>query len=118
MGKKNDGGWDSVYSTSWAMRAMNALGVSWTKGENTIGAYLGNLQTEDGAVSPASETTKPHLGDKLCYRRSLSEAMERNYAIRFQIRKYCGQSRTPSDTFRNNQWFGSYSRTIKLLQST
>ncbi len=60
-GQKNDGGWDSVYSTSWAMQAMNALGVSWTKGENTIDSYLGNLQTEDGAVSPASETLQNRI---------------------------------------------------------
>ena len=59
--QKNDGGWSSVYSTSWAMQAMGALNASWTKGGHIPIDYLGLQQTNDGAVSPASETIQNRI---------------------------------------------------------
>ncbi|KKQ45636.1 MAG: hypothetical protein US65_C0051G0004 [Candidatus Yanofskybacteria bacterium GW2011_GWC2_37_9] len=58
--QNNDGGFgdsaSSVYSTSWAMQAMGALGESWTKDGYTASFYLGGQQAEDGAALPSSET--------------------------------------------------------------
>ncbi len=58
--QNNDGGFgdsaSSVYSTSWAMQAMGALGESWTKDGHTTSSYLGGQQAEDGAALPSSET--------------------------------------------------------------
>jgi len=57
----NDGGWDNVSSTSWAMQAMNTLGTSWKKNDHTANSYLGLQQTEDGAVLLLSETSQDRI---------------------------------------------------------
>lgn len=54
--QRSDGGWNSVYSTSWTMQAMSALSASWTKGGHTPNDYLGGQQMGDGATLPSSET--------------------------------------------------------------
>ena len=60
-GQNGDGGWNSVYSTSWAMQAMSALGASWTKGIDTPNNYLGKQQAGDGAALPPSETLQNRI---------------------------------------------------------
>ncbi len=55
-GQNDDGGWNSVYSTSWTMQAMSALSASWTKNNKSSLDYLAEQQEEDGAVLPSSET--------------------------------------------------------------
>ncbi len=57
----NDGGWDNVSSTSWAMQAMSALSLSWIKNGKTPIDYLGVAQTNDGAVLPLSETPENRI---------------------------------------------------------
>ena len=51
--QENSGGFKNVYSTSWVMQAMAALGeskISWARNENTPGDYLYSQQAEDGGV--------------------------------------------------------------------
>ncbi|OGI75641.1 hypothetical protein A3C67_02500 [Candidatus Nomurabacteria bacterium RIFCSPHIGHO2_02_FULL_42_19] len=61
-GEQNeDGSWGSVYSTSWAMQAMNVLNESWSKNENTPLDYLGKQQAGDGAVLSSSETLQNRI---------------------------------------------------------
>lgn len=48
--QRENGGWESVYSTSWAMQAMNTLNVLWVRnGRNPID-YFNSQQDEDGAM--------------------------------------------------------------------
>lgn len=46
-----DGGFGSVYSTSWAMQA----GAGWMKNGKTPTDYLASMQASDGAAIPGSE---------------------------------------------------------------
>lgn len=51
--QENSGGFGNVYSTSWVMQAMTALGesnTSWVRNNNTPGDYLYSEQAEDGGV--------------------------------------------------------------------
>jgi len=52
----SDGGFNSVYSTSWALQAMNELSGSWTKDNNTLSDYLAKEQMSDGAALSLTET--------------------------------------------------------------
>lgn len=54
--QNNDGGWQNVSSTSWAMLAESALNASWKKDNKTGLDYLGTQQAADGATLPSSET--------------------------------------------------------------
>lgn len=59
--QNSDGGWGNVFSTSWAMQAMNATGASWSKNGKTGIDYLTTQQMSDGAVSPLSETLQNRI---------------------------------------------------------
>ncbi len=61
--QENNGGFGSVFSTSWAAQAMSALGASWVKGGNSIDNYFGIQQTNanDGAVIPTSEPLQSRI---------------------------------------------------------
>ncbi|MDO8659896.1 MAG: prenyltransferase/squalene oxidase repeat-containing protein, partial [Candidatus Parcubacteria bacterium] len=59
--QNNDGGWNNVSSTSWAMQAMSALGASWSKSGRTPINYLALQQMTDGAVFPSSETLQNRI---------------------------------------------------------
>ena len=59
--QSSDGGWENVFSTSWVLQAMNALSASWEKNNKTGMDYLGEQQTEDGVVSPSSETLENRI---------------------------------------------------------
>lgn len=48
--QNDDGGFSSVYSTSWTTQAMVAVDKSWTKNNNTPQDYLGLEQAADGAA--------------------------------------------------------------------
>ncbi len=52
----DDGGFGSVYSTSWVVNAMNALGETWVKNTATSLDYFAAQQVADGAVLPTIET--------------------------------------------------------------
>ena len=55
--QRNDGGWGSSFSTSWALQAISALGQSesaWIKNGNSPDNYLYSFQQEDGGIEPAS----------------------------------------------------------------
>ncbi|MCX6793469.1 MAG: DUF5011 domain-containing protein [Candidatus Falkowbacteria bacterium] len=54
--QKNDGGFDSVYSTSWALQAMNKRSSSWNKNNLSPLDYLAKQQVDDGAVLVSTET--------------------------------------------------------------
>ena len=56
-----DGGWENVSSSSWAIQAMNALGVSWTKNAKSVSDYLAAQQVSDGGVLPNSETVQNRM---------------------------------------------------------
>ncbi|HBA45909.1 hypothetical protein A2W67_02950 [Candidatus Nomurabacteria bacterium RIFCSPLOWO2_02_40_28] len=57
----NDGGFGGIYSTSWVMQAMSALGTSWSKNNHTPMDYLALQQVADGAVLPSSETLQNRI---------------------------------------------------------
>lgn len=59
--QRTDGGFGTLYSTAWAGVAMSALGASWTMNGATIGGYLGERQTPDGAALSASETKQNRI---------------------------------------------------------
>lgn len=48
--QRENGGWDSVYSTSWAMQAMNTLNIFWTRSGQSPIDYFNSQQAEDGAI--------------------------------------------------------------------
>lgn len=50
-----DGGFGSVFSTSWAMQAMQTLGVQWGKNGYTPASYLGSAQTANGSALPGDD---------------------------------------------------------------
>ena len=56
-----DGGWENIYSSSWAIQAMNALGASWTKDGKTTVDYLSLKQSNDGAALAPSETSQNRI---------------------------------------------------------
>jgi hypothetical protein len=51
----SDGGFGSIYSTSWVAQAMQALGASWMKNGYTIATYFAAQQARDGAALPLPE---------------------------------------------------------------
>lgn len=59
--QEDNGSWGSVYSTSWAMGAEKALGMSWTKNSQSGIDYLATNQTSDGAALPLSETLENRI---------------------------------------------------------
>ena len=50
------GGWDSVYSTSWAAQAMHSVDASWVKYGYSPSDYLSLEQAADGGMLPVSAT--------------------------------------------------------------
>lgn len=52
----SNGGFGSIYSSSWTIQAMNALNASWTKNSKTSADYLSTQQTTDGAALVSTET--------------------------------------------------------------
>lgn len=56
-----DGGFGSVYSTSWAIQAMNILGLSWVNNNNTPIDYLANYQSSDGGALLESENSQNRI---------------------------------------------------------
>lgn len=48
--QRENGGWESVYATSWAMQAMNTLNVLWSRGGQGPVEYFNSQQNEDGAI--------------------------------------------------------------------
>ncbi|MCC6323338.1 DUF5011 domain-containing protein, partial [Candidatus Nomurabacteria bacterium] len=60
-GQQSDGGWSNVSSTSWAMQAQAALGVSWNKNGKTGLDYLATTQLSDGGVLPITETLENRI---------------------------------------------------------
>ena len=59
--QKEDGGWGSVYSTSWVMQAMNMQNKSWTQNGKSPVNYLGLQQASDGAVLSSDETLQNRI---------------------------------------------------------
>ena len=56
-----DGGFGSVYSTAWALQAMNSLNESWEKNGNTPKESLARSQVGDGGVLAQSETKQNRI---------------------------------------------------------
>ncbi len=54
--QQSNGGFRSVYTTSWAGGAMHALGASWVKDGKSISDYFARQQAADGAVLPDTDT--------------------------------------------------------------
>lgn len=54
--QNNDGGFDSVYSTSWAELARVVLNKPWEKNKNTPLDYLTTQQSSDGGLLVPDET--------------------------------------------------------------
>jgi len=54
--QKADGGFDSVFSTSWAEQARLSLKEEWIKNNNTPLDYLASKQEDDGALLLKQET--------------------------------------------------------------
>ena len=57
----SDGGFGSIYSTSWVAQAMSTLDASWTKNGISIADYLASQQANDGAALPTSETLQNRI---------------------------------------------------------
>ncbi len=57
----DDGGFGSIYSTSWVAQAMSALGSSWTKNGHSITDYIATEQAPDGAALSLSEATQNRI---------------------------------------------------------
>ncbi len=57
----SDGGFGSIYSTSWVAQAMNAFKATWTKNDRTVANYLSKQQAEDGAALPYSEIVQNRI---------------------------------------------------------
>ena len=57
----SDGGFGSIYSTSWVAQAMNMLSVSWVKNGHTVSDYFASQQASDGAALTASETAQNRI---------------------------------------------------------
>ncbi len=54
--QSNDGGFGSVYTTSWVAQAMNILTASWTKNGHDPLGFLSNSQQSDGGLLLANDT--------------------------------------------------------------
>lgn len=54
--QKDDGGFDSVYSTSWAEQSRVVIKKTWEKNKNTPIDYLANQQSADGGMLVPEET--------------------------------------------------------------
>lgn len=60
----SDGGWGNIYSTSWAMQAESALGISWSNNGKAGLDYLATQQTNannNGALFPSSATLQNNI---------------------------------------------------------
>jgi len=57
----NDGGWNNIYSTSWALQGASALGATWTKNGKSGNDYLAANQAVDGAVLPTNEASQNRI---------------------------------------------------------
>ncbi|MCH8244327.1 terpene cyclase/mutase family protein [Patescibacteria group bacterium] len=76
--QESSGGFKNIYSTSWAMQAMAALGepeTSFVKNRNTPGDYLYKEQAEDGGV--AKEDTQNNRLWATAY--AISGAMQKSW---------------------------------------
>ena len=56
-----DGGWGSVYTTSWVLQAQAALGTTWTKNGNTGMDYLADQQASDGGAITTTDTLQNRI---------------------------------------------------------
>lgn len=56
-----DGGWGSVYATSWAIQAQQVLGVSWINNGNTGLSSLSVVQMPDGAALSSTENLQNRI---------------------------------------------------------
>ncbi|MEK6946820.1 MAG: hypothetical protein AABX32_04400, partial [Nanoarchaeota archaeon] len=63
--QKSDGGFGNIFSSSWAIQAMNALGASWTSGGKTTEDYLGAEQSLDGAALPSLDNTLQYRQNRI-----------------------------------------------------
>lgn len=59
--QKNDGGWGSVYGTSWVLQSESVLGASWIKNGNSGLDYLVHAQVADGAVLDLTESLQNRI---------------------------------------------------------
>lgn len=59
--QNEDGGWGSVYSTSWALQSMISVDEQWKVGENTPQDYLISKQQEDGGVLTMDESEQNRI---------------------------------------------------------
>ena len=53
--QNSDGGFGSIYTTSWATQAMTILGKTWTKDSHQPSDYLATQQASDGAALGTAE---------------------------------------------------------------
>jgi hypothetical protein len=56
--QRENGGWESVYATSWAMQAMTTLNVLWSRGGQGPIEYFNSQQAEDGAILLSETSVK------------------------------------------------------------
>ena len=59
--QNEDGGWGSIYSTSWALQSMVSVDEQWKVGENTPQDYLISKQQEDGGVLTIDESEQNRI---------------------------------------------------------
>lgn len=59
--QQNHGGWEDVYSTSWALQAMSALSESWSKEGKTPQDYLASNQKDDGGLLNIDESDENRI---------------------------------------------------------
>ncbi len=56
-----DGGWNSVYTTSWVLQAEKAQKAAWEKNGKDGVAYLGMNQSKDGGVLKETESVQNRI---------------------------------------------------------
>lgn len=62
VSQTSDGGFGTVYSTSWATQAMSALkDTSWTNNNHTVDDYFAAQQSSDGAAAPSSVSSQNRI---------------------------------------------------------
>ena len=59
--QQGDGGFENVYSSSWAMQAMKSLDTSWSNFGHTMQNYFAFKQNLDGGVLLPTDTTQNRI---------------------------------------------------------
>ncbi len=59
--QQNDGGFGSIYSTSWVAQAMSAIGALWIKNNHTPMEYIATQQKTNGSMLAESETVQNNI---------------------------------------------------------